>query len=71
MINEKGMCTKYAVAHEDFAWKIRCEPGVIKAFETVFDTEDLIVSFDAINFGFPKYVFISNCNSCIVSDHLS
>ncbi|KAJ5621689.1 hypothetical protein N7528_006472 [Penicillium herquei] len=52
-ISEKGMCHNYAVGHEHFVWQIRSEPGVIKAFETVFDTSDLIVSFDAINFGFP------------------
>jgi hypothetical protein len=53
-ITEKGMCLQYAVTHENFAWGIRGEPGVVGAFEKVYDTEDLIVSFDAINFGFPK-----------------
>ncbi|KAK6429790.1 hypothetical protein LTR95_014062 [Oleoguttula sp. CCFEE 5521] len=52
-INEKGMCLQYAVTHEDFAWVIRGEPGVIDVFEKAYDTEDLIVSFDAVNFGFP------------------
>lgn len=53
-ITEKGMCLQYAVTHEDFAWSIRGEPGVVDAFEKVYDTKDLIVSFDAVNFGFPK-----------------
>ena len=53
-ITEKGMCLQYAVTHEDFAWGIRGEPGVVDAFEKVYDTKDLIVSFDAVNFGFPK-----------------
>ncbi|KAI9661855.1 MAG: hypothetical protein M1821_009094 [Bathelium mastoideum] len=53
-INEKGMCLDYAVAHEDFVWEVRAEPGVVGTFERVFDTQDLIVSFDAINFGFPN-----------------
>src|SRR5262249_15128501 len=48
-INEKGMLMHYAVPHEDFVWDIRSETGVISAFEKVFATEDLIVSFDAIN----------------------
>lgn len=47
------MCAGYGVPHEKFAWDIRCEPGVVNAFEKVYDTEDLIVSFDAINFTFP------------------
>ena len=53
-ITEKGMCLQYAVTHEDFAWAIRGEPGVIDAFEKVYNEKDLIVSFDAVNFGFPK-----------------
>ena len=57
-ITEKGMCLQYAVTHEDFAWAIRGEPGVIGAFEKVYDTKDLIVSFDAINFTLP-YVYFS------------
>ncbi|KAG9571351.1 hypothetical protein KCU71_g243, partial [Aureobasidium melanogenum] len=50
-INNKGMCLDYAVTHEDFVWEIRSEPGVLNVFETVLNTEDLIVSFDAVNFG--------------------
>lgn len=52
VINEKGMLINYGAPHEDFVWDIRSEPGVVGAFEKVFDTEDLIVSFDAINYGF-------------------
>lgn len=54
IITEKGMVLGYGVAHEDFTWKIRQEPGVIEAFERVYDTPDLIVSFDGINVGFPN-----------------
>jgi hypothetical protein len=46
------MCHGYGVPHEKFAWDVRCEPGVYGAFEKVYDTEDLIVSFDAVGFGF-------------------
>lgn len=53
-INEKGMCLNYAVTHEDFAWGVRGEAGVVGSFEKIYDDEDLIVSFDAINFTFPK-----------------
>ncbi|KAL4888813.1 hypothetical protein BDV59DRAFT_196176 [Aspergillus ambiguus] len=54
VINEKGMCLNYAVTHEDFAWRIRTEPGVINVFQKVYGEKDLIVSFDAINFAFPN-----------------
>ncbi|KAF4992506.1 hypothetical protein FDECE_13695 [Fusarium decemcellulare] len=53
VITEKGMILGYGVAHESFTWAIRQEPGVIEAFERVYDTQDLIVSFDAINVSFP------------------
>ncbi|KAK3671650.1 hypothetical protein LTR78_008383 [Recurvomyces mirabilis] len=53
-INEKGMCLQYGVTHEDFVWAVRGEPGVVGAFESVYDDQDLIVSFDAINFTLPK-----------------
>lgn len=53
-ITEKGMCLHYAVTHEDFAWEVRGEPGIYGAFEKVYNDKDLIVSFDAINFTFPK-----------------
>ncbi|KAK2041708.1 hypothetical protein LZ31DRAFT_471923 [Colletotrichum somersetense] len=54
IINEKGMCFGYGIAHENFTWAIRQEPGVVEAFEKVYDTEDLIVSFDAVNMAFPN-----------------
>lgn len=54
VISEKGMCQAYGVPHEKFTWDIRCEPGVVGAFEKVYDTEDLLVSFDAVNFTFPN-----------------
>lgn len=50
------MCMHYGVAHEKFVWDVRSEPGVVSAFEKVYNDKDLIVSFDAINFGFPKSV---------------
>ncbi|KAJ5464414.1 uncharacterized protein N7458_000100 [Penicillium daleae] len=54
VINEKGMCLHYGLPHENFVWGVRSEPGVVGAFEKIYDDEDLIVSFDAINFQFPN-----------------
>lgn len=45
---------RYGVAHESFAWGVRQEPGVIDAFAKVYDTEDLIVSFDGVNLAYPR-----------------
>jgi hypothetical protein len=46
------MLFTYAACHEDFVWDIRSEPGVVEAFEKAYQDNDLIVSFDAINYGF-------------------
>jgi hypothetical protein len=56
VLNEKGMILGYGVTHEKFVWDIRGEPGVVAAFEKVYDDKDLIVSFDVVNVGFSKYV---------------
>lgn len=52
VISEKGMLLPYGACHEDFVWGVRGEPGVVGAFEKVYGTEDLLVSFDTINYGF-------------------
>ncbi|KAF6812650.1 hypothetical protein CMUS01_13012 [Colletotrichum musicola] len=54
VITEKGMCLGYGIAHESFTWAVRQEPGVVSAFAKVYDTDDLIVSFDAVNMAFPN-----------------
>ena len=47
------MCAGYGLPHEQFVWDLRTEPGVIDAFAKAYEDEDLIVSFDALNYGFP------------------
>ncbi|KAM0789599.1 hypothetical protein ACM66B_000407 [Microbotryomycetes sp. NB124-2] len=54
IISEKGMIMHYGISHEDWVWKVRTEPGVVGAFEKVYNTEDLIVSFDVVNIQWPK-----------------
>lgn len=44
----------YGVAHESFTWAVRQEPGIVEAFTRVYDTDDLIVSFDNVNMSFPN-----------------
>ncbi|TLD14964.1 hypothetical protein PspLS_10836 [Pyricularia sp. CBS 133598] len=53
IINEKGMVFGYGIHHESFTWDIRQEPGVMEAFERVYDTPDIIVSFDGVNMTLP------------------
>ncbi|CAK7238473.1 hypothetical protein SEUCBS140593_010724 [Sporothrix eucalyptigena] len=54
IINEKGMVIGYGVAYEGFVLDIRQEPGVLEAFTKVYDTPDLIVSFENVNMAFPN-----------------
>lgn len=44
----------YGITHEDYVWAVRSEPGVIDAFEKLYDDKDLLVSFDAINMTLPR-----------------
>ncbi|KAI5480104.1 hypothetical protein MNV49_001764 [Pseudohyphozyma bogoriensis] len=36
----------YKIAHTQWAWDIRSEPGVINAFKTLWGTDELVTSFD-------------------------
>lgn len=49
IIPSKGLLQSYGATHESFTWAVRSEPGVIGAFVKLYQDEDLIVSFDAIN----------------------
>ncbi|KAF7198452.1 hypothetical protein HII31_00191 [Pseudocercospora fuligena] len=48
-----GMYHDYAVQHEKFMWDARCEPSVIAPFQKLWETEDLLVSFDGMNLTVP------------------
>lgn len=44
----------YCVAHEKFMWDARMEPGVLDTFSKLWDTEELLASFDSLNITFPN-----------------
>ncbi|KAL1636194.1 hypothetical protein SLS58_009888 [Diplodia intermedia] len=46
----------YCVAHEAFMWELRLEPGVLGAFEKLWGTDELLVSFDALNVTLPAHL---------------
>eukprot|EP01112_Ceratiomyxa_fruticulosa_P010084 TRINITY_DN2655_c0_g4_i3.p1 TRINITY_DN2655_c0_g4~~TRINITY_DN2655_c0_g4_i3.p1 ORF type:complete len:318 (+),score=68.19 TRINITY_DN2655_c0_g4_i3:123-1076(+) len=48
-----GLMHSHGVGHEQFAWDARDEDGVINIFKTLWDTEELLVSFDGINLSRP------------------
>jgi len=45
---------QYGVTHEKFMWDARTENGVIEQFAKLWGTEELLVSFDALNVTFPN-----------------
>ncbi|KAK4611586.1 hypothetical protein CLAFUW4_12679 [Fulvia fulva] len=51
--HRNGLYNRYCVNHEDFVWKIRAEPNIVKVFEQVWGTDDLIASFDGMNVSLP------------------
>lgn len=48
-----GLYHRYGVGHEQFAWDIRSEPGVIESFAKIWGTDELLVSFDSANISLP------------------
>ncbi|KAE9575014.1 hypothetical protein CGCF415_v005081 [Colletotrichum fructicola] len=44
----------YGVVHEKSMWDIRLEPGVVDIFSKIWKTNELIVSFDALNITLPR-----------------
>jgi ectoine hydroxylase-related dioxygenase (phytanoyl-CoA dioxygenase family) len=44
----------YAIAHEKFMWNARMEPNIIEAFARLWETDELLVSFDSLNITFPN-----------------
>ncbi|KIV99694.1 uncharacterized protein PV09_08627 [Verruconis gallopava] len=49
-----GMYFSYGSAHEKMAWEARMEPKVIEIFEQLWETKELIVSFDGMNISLPR-----------------
>ncbi|OQE07300.1 hypothetical protein PENVUL_c014G01196 [Penicillium vulpinum] len=44
----------YSVTHEKFMWDCRMEPKVLEAFAKIWGTDELLVSFDALNITLPN-----------------
>ncbi|KAJ5683464.1 hypothetical protein N7462_006629 [Penicillium macrosclerotiorum] len=48
-----GMVMGYCATHEKWVWEARTEPGVIEPFAKLWGTDELLVSFDAVNITLP------------------
>jgi hypothetical protein len=44
----------YAATHEKMAWEARSEPAVIEIFEKLWETKELLCSFDGLNVSLPR-----------------
>lgn len=44
----------YCVAHEKFIWDAKQEPGILEPFAKLWNTDELLVSFDSLNVTFPN-----------------
>lgn len=49
-----GMYYGYGSTHEKFAWEARTEPAVVEIFEKLWETKELICSFDGFNVSMPN-----------------
>jgi len=52
-----GMYFGYASNHEKYVWEARTEPKVVEVFEKLWETNELIVSFDGQNVSVTKSCF--------------
>ena len=55
--SQTGLMHMYGISHEQFVWDIRTEQGVVDAFAAVYDTPELIVSYDGVNVTFPGVTY--------------
>lgn len=54
LAKEYGRKYYYGVAHEKSVWEARTEPGVMDAFAKLWETEELLCSFDGIKIDLPR-----------------
>jgi hypothetical protein len=47
-LNIDGIIKHLRVGHSQFIWDIRCEEAIIKVFETIWNTKELLTSFDGM-----------------------
>ncbi|KAK6909542.1 hypothetical protein I203_103563 [Kwoniella mangroviensis CBS 8507] len=48
-----GLFNRHGAHHEQWAWDVRSEQAIIDVFSRIWDTEELLVSFDAVNISLP------------------
>lgn len=46
---DKGIIQNYRVGHAQFLWDLRCEQNIIDVYSSIWETDELLVSFDGMN----------------------
>lgn len=49
-----SMYYAYSAPHESMAWEARTEPKVVEIFEKLWETKELLCSFDGLNISLPR-----------------
>ncbi|KAJ0120016.1 hypothetical protein J7T55_000869 [Diaporthe amygdali] len=49
-----GIYARYGIAHEQFVWDLKSEPGLVEKFEQIWGTKELLVSYDGLNLSIPE-----------------
>jgi hypothetical protein len=46
----------FSIGHAQFIWDLRCNKKIIKVFESIYNTDELLVSFDGASFSPPHEI---------------
>jgi len=46
----------YSIGQAQFVWDIRCNPHIVQTFAKLWNTEDLLVSFDGLSYSLPPEI---------------
>ncbi len=57
--NNLGVMGMYGIGQADFMWEARTLPGVVDAFSRVWNTDNLVTSFDGANMMAPSFMATS------------
>ena len=58
--SKHGIIHQLAVGQEEFAWNVRSNPKVIKIFQEIWNTQELLTSFDSVGIGKPPELLGQN-----------
>lgn len=60
--NPYGIISNYGISHTQVVWDVRCNANIRRVFETIWDTDSLLVSFDGACMMLPPSISQSTTN---------